>query len=57
MSEELSYAFEELKKVLFQENCKEVVILSVMKKFNMSLQEAEEITKNAFNMWSDAYVE
>lgn len=57
MSEELSYAFKELKKILFQENCKEVVVLNVMKKFGTSLEEAENIVNDAFEMWCGAYVE
>jgi hypothetical protein len=54
---EVSYAFEKLKVVLFRENCKEVVTLDVIKKFGLSVENAEKVVEEAFEMWSDAYVE
>jgi len=57
MENKLKYAFQELKQVLFQENCKEVVVLKIIKKFDVGLDEAEKIVQNAFDMWTDAYVE
>lgn len=57
MSQEKNYAFEKLKQVLHQENCKEVVVIEMMKEFNLDLKSAEQYVEEAFNIWMDAYAE
>lgn len=55
MDQLLNVAFQKMKGVLFQENCKEVVIVHMMKEYGIKFEEAEKLAMEAFDMWSNAY--
>ena len=57
MSQEKNYAFEKLKEVLYQEDCKEIVVADMIEKFNLSFQDAANYVEEAFEIWVDAYTE
>lgn len=55
MEEKVKFAFEELRKVIWEENCKEKVYPVVSEKFGITMDEAVDITDSAFQKWEDAY--
>lgn len=50
-------AFELLRHVLTEKNCKEVVILKLMKEKDLSLEDAEAAVDVAFEKWENIYCE
>lgn len=57
MSQEKNYAFEKLKEVLYQEDCKGIVVADMIEKFNLSFEDAVNYVEEAFEIWVDAYTE
>jgi len=55
MEEKVEFAFNELRKVIWEENCKEKVYPIVADKFGLGMDEAMDITDAAFQKWEDAY--
>jgi hypothetical protein len=55
MEERLKFAFDELRKVIWEKNCKEKVYPLVAEKYNLSVDEATKVTDAAFQKWEDAY--
>lgn len=55
MEEMIDFAFDELRKVIWEENCKEIVYPIVANKFGLTINKATEITDNAFQKWENAY--
>lgn len=55
MKEMENFAFAELRKVIWEENCKDLVYPLLMDEFNIGIEEAKEITDSAFQKWENAY--
>lgn len=55
MKEMNDFAFAELRKVIWEKNCKDLVYPLLMKEFNVGIEEAKKITDDAFQKWEDAY--
>lgn len=52
---EIDFAFSELRKVIWEEDCVEQVIPIVRRKFNLTLEESTEIVEAAYEKWYNAY--
>lgn len=55
MEEKVKFAFDELRKVIWEEGCKEKVYPIVAEKYGLTIDEAVNITDTAFKKWEDAY--
>lgn len=52
---EIDFAFRELRKVIWDEDCVEQVIPIVMEEYDMNEDEASEIVEAAYDKWYNAY--
>lgn len=52
---EIDFAFRELRKVIWDEDCVEQVIPIVMEEYDMNEEEASEIVEAAYEKWYNAY--
>lgn len=52
-----NYAFNELKKLLDDIDCEEIVVEKLVEKFGLETEAAETIVETEMQKWVDAYVD
>lgn len=52
-----NYAFNELKKLLDDIDCEEIVVEKLVEKFGLETEAAEAIVETEMQKWVDAYVD
>lgn len=52
-----NYAFNEIKKLLDDLDCEEIVANSLVEKFGIEIEAAEAIVETEMKKWVDAYVD